>query len=151
FKTAIGDRVLSGAVPQDRATTALIQPQQPIGQHRQRTRRPVTSGPALRERGVLQSAVARPHLWRPEMSRKCPALSRLSNSSRRRVATADQYLTDRDRRLEMTDMTGGELVARALQAEGIEFVFGLPCPEIDPLLAQLEEHGIRLVPVRHEA
>ncbi|HTX96714.1 MAG TPA: thiamine pyrophosphate-binding protein [Mycobacterium sp.] len=51
----------------------------------------------------------------------------------------------------MTDITGGELFARALQAEGIEFLFGLPSPEIDPLLAQLEPHGIRLVPVRHEA
>ena len=51
----------------------------------------------------------------------------------------------------MTEITGGELFARALQAEGIEFLFGLPCPEIDPLLAQLEAHGIRLVPVRHEA
>lgn len=51
----------------------------------------------------------------------------------------------------MTDITGGELIARALQAEGIEFLFGLPSPEIDPLLAQLEPHGIRLVPVRHEA
>lgn len=51
----------------------------------------------------------------------------------------------------MTEITGGELLARALEAEGIEFVFGLPCPEIDPLLVALEEHGIRLVPVRHEA
>ncbi len=51
----------------------------------------------------------------------------------------------------MTEITGGELFARALQAEGIEFVFGLPSPEIDPLLAQLEAHGIRMVPVRHEA
>ncbi|OBH00980.1 hypothetical protein A5696_14855 [Mycobacterium sp. E2699] len=51
----------------------------------------------------------------------------------------------------MTEITGGELFARALQAEGIEFVFGLPCPEIDPLLAQLQPHGIRMVPVRHEA
>lgn len=51
----------------------------------------------------------------------------------------------------MTEITGGELLARALQAEGIEFLFGLPSPEIDPLLAQLEPHGIRLVPVRHEA
>jgi acetolactate synthase I/II/III large subunit len=51
----------------------------------------------------------------------------------------------------MADITGGELFARALQAEGIEFLFGLPSPEIDPLLAQLEAHGIRLVPVRHEA
>lgn len=51
----------------------------------------------------------------------------------------------------MTNITGGELFARALQAEGIEFLFGLPSPEADPLLAQLEAHGIRLVPVRHEA
>ncbi len=51
----------------------------------------------------------------------------------------------------MSEITGGELFARGLQAEGIEFLFGLPSPEIDPLLAQLEEHGIRLVPIRHEA
>ena len=51
----------------------------------------------------------------------------------------------------MTEITGGTLFARALQAEGIEFLFGLPSPEIDPLLAELEAHGIRLVPVRHEA
>jgi acetolactate synthase-1/2/3 large subunit len=51
----------------------------------------------------------------------------------------------------MTEITGGELFARALQAEGVEFLFGLPSPEIDPLLAQLQAHGIRLVPVRHEA
>ena len=29
----------------------------------------------------------------------------------------------------MTEITGGELFARALQAEGIEFLFGLPSPE----------------------
>lgn len=51
----------------------------------------------------------------------------------------------------MSEITGGELFARALQAEGIEFLFGLPSPEIDPLFAQLEAHGIRLIPVRHEA
>jgi acetolactate synthase-1/2/3 large subunit len=51
----------------------------------------------------------------------------------------------------MSEITGGELFARAMQAEGIEFLFGLPSPEIDPLLAELEAHGIRLVPVRHEA
>jgi acetolactate synthase I/II/III large subunit len=53
-----------------------------------------------------------------------------------------------DRRLEMTEITGAELFARALQEEGIEFLFRLPSPEVDP--AQLEAHGIRLVPVRHE-
>jgi len=51
----------------------------------------------------------------------------------------------------MTEITGGELLARALQAEGIEFLFGLPSPEVDPLLAALEPHGIRFVPIRHEA
>jgi len=51
----------------------------------------------------------------------------------------------------MVEITGGELFARALQAEGIEFLFGLPSPEIDPLLAQLDAHGVRLVPIRHEA
>ena len=44
----------------------------------------------------------------------------------------------------MTDMTGGELLARALANEGVKFVFGLPCPEIDPLLAALDANGIRL-------
>ncbi len=51
----------------------------------------------------------------------------------------------------MPQITGGEVLARALAAEGIEFLFGLPSPEVDPLLAQLEAHGIRLVPIRHEA
>jgi len=51
----------------------------------------------------------------------------------------------------MSEATGGELFARALAAEGIELLFGLPSPEIDPLLAALDDYGIRLVPVRHEA
>ncbi len=51
----------------------------------------------------------------------------------------------------MTEITGGEVLARCLAREGIRFVFGLPCPEVDPLLAALEPNGIRLVPVRHEA
>jgi acetolactate synthase-1/2/3 large subunit len=51
----------------------------------------------------------------------------------------------------MTELTGGELLARALANEGVKFVFGLPCPEIDPLLAALDANGIRLVPIRHEA
>ena len=51
----------------------------------------------------------------------------------------------------MAEITGGELFARALEVEGIAFLFGLPSPEVDPLLCELEEHGIRLVPVRHEA
>ena len=51
----------------------------------------------------------------------------------------------------MPESNGGQLLARCLANEGVRFVFGLPSPEIDPLLAALEEHGIRLVPVRHEA
>jgi acetolactate synthase I/II/III large subunit len=51
----------------------------------------------------------------------------------------------------MTELTGGELLARALANEGIKFVFGLPCPEVDPLLAALEANGIRFVTIRHEA
>jgi acetolactate synthase-1/2/3 large subunit len=51
----------------------------------------------------------------------------------------------------MPDITGGELLARCLATENIRFVFGLPCPEIDPLLAALEGHQIRFVPVRHES
>jgi acetolactate synthase I/II/III large subunit len=51
----------------------------------------------------------------------------------------------------MSDVTGGHVLARALANEGIRFVFGLPSPEIDPFLAALDAHGIRLVPVRHEA
>lgn len=51
----------------------------------------------------------------------------------------------------MSPVSGGELLARCLANEDIRFVFGLPCPEIDPLLAGLEGHGIRFVPIRHEA
>jgi acetolactate synthase-1/2/3 large subunit len=51
----------------------------------------------------------------------------------------------------MTDITGGELLARCLANESIRHVFGLPCPELDPFLAALEGNGLRLVPVRHEA
>jgi acetolactate synthase-1/2/3 large subunit len=51
----------------------------------------------------------------------------------------------------MGTITGGEWLARCLAREGVRFVFGLPCPEVDPLLAALEANGIRLVPVRHEA
>jgi acetolactate synthase-1/2/3 large subunit len=48
-------------------------------------------------------------------------------------------------------ITGGELLARCLAAENVRFAFGLPCPELDPLLAALEGNGIRFVPVRHES
>ncbi len=49
------------------------------------------------------------------------------------------------------EITGGELIVRCLAAEGVTLLFGLPCPEIEPILAALEQHGLRFVPVRHEA
>jgi acetolactate synthase-1/2/3 large subunit len=51
----------------------------------------------------------------------------------------------------MAELNGGALLARCLANEGVRFVFGLPSPEIDPLLAALDGHGIRLVPFRHES
>lgn len=51
----------------------------------------------------------------------------------------------------MAQLTGAELLLKCLVAEGVEFVFGIPCPEVDPLLAKLEDYGARFVPVRHEA
>ena len=36
-------------------------------------------------------------------------------------------------------------------AEGVKFMFGLPCPEVDPISAKLDEYGVRFVPIRHEA
>ena len=51
----------------------------------------------------------------------------------------------------MAEINGGELLVRCLANEGIKFVFGLPCPEVDPMLAKLDENGIRFVPIRHEA
>jgi acetolactate synthase I/II/III large subunit len=51
----------------------------------------------------------------------------------------------------MSQITGAELLLRCLVAEGVRFVFGIPCPEVDPLLAKLEQYQVRFVPVRHEA
>jgi acetolactate synthase-1/2/3 large subunit len=51
----------------------------------------------------------------------------------------------------MSQVTGGEVLARCLANEEIKLVFGLPCPEVDPLLARLDDHGIKFVPIRHEA
>ena len=51
----------------------------------------------------------------------------------------------------MGEISGGELLARCLAVEGVRLVFGLPCPEVDPLLAALDANGMRFVPVRHEA
>jgi acetolactate synthase-1/2/3 large subunit len=42
----------------------------------------------------------------------------------------------------MAEINGGELLARCLANEGIRFVFGLPRPEVDPLLATLDGKAI---------
>jgi acetolactate synthase I/II/III large subunit len=51
----------------------------------------------------------------------------------------------------MSEIMGAELLLRCLVGEGVKFVFGLPSPEVDPLLAKLEQYQVRFVPVRHEA
>jgi acetolactate synthase-1/2/3 large subunit len=48
-------------------------------------------------------------------------------------------------------ISGGELFARSMAAEGLKFLFGLPSPTVDPILANLEKNGIRFVPVHHES
>ena len=45
----------------------------------------------------------------------------------------------------MTEIPGGELLARCLAAESVRFVFGLPCPEVDPLLAAAETESAEAV------
>jgi len=51
----------------------------------------------------------------------------------------------------METITGGALLVRCLANEGVRLLFGLPCPEAEPVLAELEPHGVRFVPIRHEA
>jgi acetolactate synthase-1/2/3 large subunit len=57
----------------------------------------------------------------------------------------------KEEEMTMAEITGGQALARCLAREGVRFVFGLPCPEIDPFLAALEENEIRFVSVRHES
>ena len=51
----------------------------------------------------------------------------------------------------MSTINGGELFVKSMAAEGIRFLFGLPSPTVDPILANLEENGIRFVPIHHES
>jgi acetolactate synthase-1/2/3 large subunit len=46
---------------------------------------------------------------------------------------------------------GGELFVKAMAAEGIRFLFGLPSPTVDPILSRLEDNDIRFVPIHHES
>jgi len=49
----------------------------------------------------------------------------------------------------MSEITGAELLLRCLVGEASGSFFGIPCPEVDPLLAKLEQYEVRFVPVRH--
>ena len=49
------------------------------------------------------------------------------------------------------EISGGALLARCLASEAVKLVFGLPCPEHEPLLAALDGCRMRFVPARHEA
>jgi len=51
----------------------------------------------------------------------------------------------------MTQLTGGELVAKMLKAEGVDVVFGIIDGTYFGFYSQLEANGIRLIGPRHEA
>ncbi len=51
----------------------------------------------------------------------------------------------------MTEMTGGELLLKCLQQEGITTLFGILDGSFNPFLAKLDEYGMRFVNPRHEA
>ena len=51
----------------------------------------------------------------------------------------------------MAQITGGELLLRCLQAEGITTVFGVLDGSHNPILAKLADYGIRFISARHEA
>ena len=48
-------------------------------------------------------------------------------------------------------MHGGDLVAQALQAHGVRFVFTLTGGHIAPVLVGCHQRGIRVIDTRHEA
>jgi len=51
----------------------------------------------------------------------------------------------------MAAMTGGELIVKCLAQEKVRTIFAVPDVAYNPILGKLKEHGIRLVPPRHEA
>ena len=51
----------------------------------------------------------------------------------------------------MSSITGGELIARMLEAEGVEIAFGIIDGSYFGLTSSLAKHGIRLVTPRHES
>jgi len=51
----------------------------------------------------------------------------------------------------MTDITGGELLLKCLQQEGITTLFGILDGSFNPFLAKLDDYDMRFVNTRHEA
>lgn len=48
------------------------------------------------------------------------------------------------------NITGGKLVAKALQKNEIKLTFGLVGNHLSPIFVYLQDYGIRLIDVRHE-
>ncbi|MGB4978500.1 MAG: thiamine pyrophosphate-binding protein, partial [Anaerolineae bacterium] len=48
-------------------------------------------------------------------------------------------------------MDGGQIVAAALKAQGVTFLYTLVGGHISPILVAAQQQGIRVVDVRHEA
>lgn len=48
-------------------------------------------------------------------------------------------------------ISGGEMVARALEQQGVREVFALSGGHLDPIFQACHEHGIRIIDTRHEA
>jgi acetolactate synthase-1/2/3 large subunit len=51
----------------------------------------------------------------------------------------------------MSEITGGELLLKCLQAEGASLLFGLLDGSHNPFLAKLDDYGMRFICTRHEA
>jgi acetolactate synthase-1/2/3 large subunit len=51
----------------------------------------------------------------------------------------------------MTEMTGGELLLKCLQEEGVTVLFGVLDGSFNPFLDKLDDYGMRFVNARHEA
>ncbi len=51
----------------------------------------------------------------------------------------------------MAEITGGELLLKCLQQEGVSHVFGVIDGSLNPLLEKLDEYDVELIVPRHEA
>jgi len=51
----------------------------------------------------------------------------------------------------MAEITGGELLLKCLQQEGVSHIFGVIDGSLNPLLEKLDDYGVQLIVPRHEA